>query len=373
MQLSLLLRYYDPELAHHVFDKLECKPELFAISWFLTIFAHVLPVRKCTVVWDFVFGSGSPEATVCLACAVMLELRDSLMHASDFPTVVSLLSGSFAAMDVLHLLEEASLLLASTPTSVLEPALSDPVTASLVKTSCCCLLSPADIAGLKHNLDSTVDAKVNGSWASKGGVLLLDIRTNDERRRGWGGGQNNLTSSSASAAQQSRNITSMLQANKIISGAVEVAFDTLRGWREEEPIGNEDEHPDDFVMVDAADGRGSEDDDDHHIHREGAMDGEPVLRLLGRPHMLWYPAAPNTNIASSITAASSSSSSSAAFAGAAAISESPHVVIITGTEPEDGQSAVESLQRLGVAKVSMLLGGIKALEAAVPYVVIATT
>ncbi|CUI11145.1 Hypothetical protein, putative, partial [Bodo saltans] len=27
MQLSLLLRYYDPELAHQVFDKLECKPE----------------------------------------------------------------------------------------------------------------------------------------------------------------------------------------------------------------------------------------------------------------------------------------------------------------------------------------------------------
>ncbi|CUE61656.1 Hypothetical protein, putative [Bodo saltans] len=375
MQLSLLLRYYDPELAHHVFDKLECKPELFAISWFLTIFAHVLPVRKCTVVWDFVFGSGSPEATVCLACAVMLELRNSLMHASDFPTVVSLLAGSFAAMDVLHLLEEASLLLASTPPSVLEPALSDPVTASLVKTSCCCLLSPADIAGVtKKNLDSTVDARVNASWASKGGVLLLDIRTNDERRRGWVGGHNNLTSFSASAAQQSRNITAISQANKKNSGAVEVAFDTLRGWRVEEPIGNEDEQPnDDFVMVDAAYGRGSDDDDDDHIHRAGAMDGEPVLRLLGRPHMLWYPAAPNINTTCTITTASSSSASSAAFAGAAAISESPHVVIITGTEPEDGQSAVESLQRLGVAKVSMLLGGIKALEAAVPYVVIAAS
>jgi hypothetical protein len=191
--------------------------------------------------------------------------------------------------------------------------------------------------------------------------MLLDIRTNHERRR--------ATATAPLPSTVSSSPTSSL-ARKMISGSVDVSFDTLHGWRVEGEDVQQDAAEDDFILVSVdSDDRGRQDEGDH----SGVMDGEPVLRLLGRPHMLWYPASttPSATASQSSRRHSSASSPTNACAGASAISASPHVVIIAGTEPEDGQSAVESLQRLGVAKVSMLLGGIRQLEAAAPHMVFA--
>ena len=40
-----LIGFHDPELAYHLFEE-NFIPELYAIPWFLTCFAHVFPLNK---------------------------------------------------------------------------------------------------------------------------------------------------------------------------------------------------------------------------------------------------------------------------------------------------------------------------------------
>lgn len=43
---EILLNFIDSELAAHLLIELDFHPQLFAIPWFLTCFAHVLPLHK---------------------------------------------------------------------------------------------------------------------------------------------------------------------------------------------------------------------------------------------------------------------------------------------------------------------------------------
>ncbi len=43
-----LIAFFDPQLASH-FDQIEFRPDLYAIPWFLTMFAHVFPIYKMYV------------------------------------------------------------------------------------------------------------------------------------------------------------------------------------------------------------------------------------------------------------------------------------------------------------------------------------
>lgn len=51
---------------------------------------------------------------------------------------------------------------------------------------------------------------------------------------------------------------------------------------------------------------------------------------------------------------------------AAGVRSAPTVVLLAGMEPENGQQAAESLMRMGVAKVGMVLGGVNRLRAVAP-------
>ena len=53
-----ILAFIDSELYTHLL-KLEFRPELFAIPWFLTCFAHVLPLGKLMHLWDVLLLSDS--------------------------------------------------------------------------------------------------------------------------------------------------------------------------------------------------------------------------------------------------------------------------------------------------------------------------
>ena len=49
-----LITFHDPELANHLAD-MEGQafvPDLYAIPWFLTMFAHVFPIKKILYLWD---------------------------------------------------------------------------------------------------------------------------------------------------------------------------------------------------------------------------------------------------------------------------------------------------------------------------------
>ena len=44
------------------------QPELYTIAWFLTLFAHVLPIEKTCVLWDLVLVRAlNATATECTA------------------------------------------------------------------------------------------------------------------------------------------------------------------------------------------------------------------------------------------------------------------------------------------------------------------
>jgi hypothetical protein len=59
-----LLAFWDPVLAHHM-HTLMFLPDLFAIPWFLTAFAHVFPLDKIFRIWDS-FLLGNSGSTLCL-------------------------------------------------------------------------------------------------------------------------------------------------------------------------------------------------------------------------------------------------------------------------------------------------------------------
>ncbi|RHW69974.1 GTPase activating protein [Trypanosoma brucei equiperdum] len=112
---AVLLRYCDPQLATHLLDTVECGPELFAVGWFLALFAHGLPMAKVFLLWDFLFVYAAvfPHCLAVLCLAVLLQHREQLM-SHDFSVCVGALSRA-RDIEVRIVLYNASLLLRSTP------------------------------------------------------------------------------------------------------------------------------------------------------------------------------------------------------------------------------------------------------------------
>ncbi|CAB3400826.1 unnamed protein product [Caenorhabditis bovis] len=84
-----LLAYIDPVLYTHLVD-LGFVPELYAIPWFLTCFAHVLPMHKLYHIWDKILLHDS-SFPLMVGLAVMKELRPRLI-ASSFNDAILLFS-----------------------------------------------------------------------------------------------------------------------------------------------------------------------------------------------------------------------------------------------------------------------------------------
>ena len=71
-----LLCHHDPELSNHLadMDGQAFVPDLYAIPWFLTMFAHVFPINKIIHLWDtmLLFDSSFP---LFIGVAIMLRLK----------------------------------------------------------------------------------------------------------------------------------------------------------------------------------------------------------------------------------------------------------------------------------------------------------
>ena len=68
-----LVGFHDPELAAHLAD-MGFMPELFAIPWFLTLFAHVFPIASVCTLWDTLL-LGPPSLPLFMAVALMYQVR----------------------------------------------------------------------------------------------------------------------------------------------------------------------------------------------------------------------------------------------------------------------------------------------------------
>ncbi|KAJ3386409.1 hypothetical protein HDU92_002575 [Lobulomyces angularis] len=85
--LQQLISFHDPGL----------KPELYAISWVMTLFSHVFPLDKIYHLWD-AFLTGPPFPQLYAGYAILQHFRDSLTN-QDFNSCMLLFS-DVSAVDI---------------------------------------------------------------------------------------------------------------------------------------------------------------------------------------------------------------------------------------------------------------------------------
>ncbi|KAL0478824.1 hypothetical protein AKO1_008248 [Acrasis kona] len=112
-----LLIYHDPELGLHL-RNIGFSAELYAIPWFLTLFAHVLPIEKIFKLWDaLLLSSSSHHLPMFLAIGMMKQLRGNLLK-SDFNTAMTLFQ-NMQGIDIRRAINDADGLVDKTPKSML--------------------------------------------------------------------------------------------------------------------------------------------------------------------------------------------------------------------------------------------------------------
>ena len=79
-----LISLHDPELAYHL-HSIGLGPEFYAISWFMTLFAHVFALDKIYILWDHMLTNGE-YFFMYIALSILFQLRDHLLR-SDFTNV----------------------------------------------------------------------------------------------------------------------------------------------------------------------------------------------------------------------------------------------------------------------------------------------
>ncbi len=64
-----MLMLEDPNLSLHL-DKTGFGPELYAVTWFMNLFAMVYEVEKVKKIWSYILGN--PDFIVCFAVSIMM-------------------------------------------------------------------------------------------------------------------------------------------------------------------------------------------------------------------------------------------------------------------------------------------------------------
>ncbi|KAK7194828.1 Rab-GTPase-TBC domain containing protein [Novymonas esmeraldas] len=186
-RLTVVLRYCDPLLAHYLFDVIGCTPELYAISWILTLFAHSLPTRKVQLLWDQLFIAGDVECIVLLCVAVMMHKRERLLSA-DLSGCLAAFSSGAAAVNATAAVGDTRWLMPAVPPSVLAQPTAAAAAASMMDSrsgrrdtaapaATVALLAVQDlVAALAVDSRKSSDGDdVPRHW-SHSGVYLIDLR-----------------------------------------------------------------------------------------------------------------------------------------------------------------------------------------------------
>merc|ERR1712150_64456 len=85
-----LITFHDPELANHLAD-MEGQafvPDLYAIPWFLTMFAHVFPIKKILYLWDTLLLQDS-SFPLFVGVAIMTRLKRQLLSSTFNDCILS--------------------------------------------------------------------------------------------------------------------------------------------------------------------------------------------------------------------------------------------------------------------------------------------
>ncbi|ELU03407.1 hypothetical protein CAPTEDRAFT_220004 [Capitella teleta] len=74
---SHLIAFHDAPLSNHL-NTIGFIPDLYAIPWFLTMFAHAFPLHKLFHLWDTLL-LGNSSFPLCIGVAILYQLRDQLL------------------------------------------------------------------------------------------------------------------------------------------------------------------------------------------------------------------------------------------------------------------------------------------------------
>ncbi|XP_077983760.1 TBC domain-containing protein kinase-like protein [Glandiceps talaboti] len=110
---SHLIAFHDPELSNHM-DSIGFIPELYAIPWFLTMFAHVFPLHKIYHLWDTLL-LGNSSFPLCIGVAILNQLRDNLLSFGFNECI--LLFSDMPEVDIDRCVRDSIRIFCSTPKS----------------------------------------------------------------------------------------------------------------------------------------------------------------------------------------------------------------------------------------------------------------
>ncbi|GAM16940.1 hypothetical protein SAMD00019534_001150 [Acytostelium subglobosum LB1] len=85
-----LLSYHDPELSCHLIN-VQLEPNLYAIPWFITIFAHLLPLDKIDILWDTIL-LGPSSFPYFFAVSIMIQFRTSMLAKASLENCIKTIS-----------------------------------------------------------------------------------------------------------------------------------------------------------------------------------------------------------------------------------------------------------------------------------------
>lgn len=73
-----LIAFHEPELSNHM-EEIGFFPDLYAIPWFLTMYAHVFPLHRLFHLWDMLL-LGGPATPFFIAIAILQQLKSRLLQ-----------------------------------------------------------------------------------------------------------------------------------------------------------------------------------------------------------------------------------------------------------------------------------------------------
>ena len=113
-KFSHVQAFHDAVLFNHL-DGIGFIPDLYAIPWILTMFAHVFPLNNIFHLWDKLL-LGNSSFPLCIGLAVLYQLRDRLL-AAEFNDCILLFS-DLPVIDIEKCVKDSISIFVATPKSL---------------------------------------------------------------------------------------------------------------------------------------------------------------------------------------------------------------------------------------------------------------
>ena len=210
---SHLIAFHDAELAAH-FELIEFRPDLYAIPWFLTMFAHVFPLYKIVHLWDTLL-LGSSAFPLCIGVAILAQLTPILLHA-DFNECILLFS-ELPEINIAKCVADAIEIFSVTPSSCLyrQHAVNANSISPVVSNTGLDYV-PVELAELRAQMCARVSARdlVDMYDTNRLSVLVLDVRPPAEFAKFYISNSVNVPFESVNLNR----ITQLLETSQLLSG-----------------------------------------------------------------------------------------------------------------------------------------------------------